>query len=226
MRLMSYAKNFSSNMRARRFELFKSLVEPLPRPVSILDFGGTTEFWERCGWAGDPNYQITIVNLFEQEQVHDNIRPHVGDATSLPEFEDNSFDLVFSNSVIEHLFTHENQKAMGAEVQRLAPRCWVQTPNYWFPMEPHFHFIGWQWLPEAVRVGILRRRACGWHSKTKDPELARELVREVRLMTRGELREIFPDSLVLPEKCAGLTKSWMVVRGFGEKIPVLEPATS
>ncbi len=113
MPVMGLARRFSKAMRAKRFEMFEALVAPLPRPLKILDVGGTNAFWKEYGWADDPQIQITLSNIFEQEQVHPNITPHVGDATKMPEFEDGSFDLVFTNSVIEHLFTFEQQAAMA-----------------------------------------------------------------------------------------------------------------
>jgi predicted SAM-dependent methyltransferase len=73
------------------------------------------------------------VNLAEVEQRHPNIEPLVGDATDLGTWEDDSFDIVFSNSVIEHLETLEAQAAMAREVRRLAPSYWVQTPTSGFP---------------------------------------------------------------------------------------------
>ena len=214
MRLMSVARRLSENMRAKRFALFESLVAELPRPLRILDIGGTTGFWEAAGYADSARAEITLVNIYDQEQVHDNVRPHRGDATNLREFSDGEFDLVFSNSVIEHLFRFENQAAMAEEVRRLAQRYWVQTPNYWFPLEPHFHFLGWQWLPSDIRVEILRRRDCGWRGRTPDREKARELVDEVQLLSRRQLESLFPGARIEAERFAGLVKSWMVIGGF------------
>ena len=75
-------------------------------------------------------------------------RPWISrDATNLHEFGDASFDIAFSNSVIEHLSTFENQARMAAEVRRVARAYWVQTPNFWFPIEPHFLVPAWHWLP-------------------------------------------------------------------------------
>lgn len=91
------------------------------------------------------------MNLAVEEQRHEDVQPLAGDATDLREFGDSSFDVVFSNSVIEHLFTFENQRRMAREVQRVGKAFWVQTPNFWFPMEPHFHVPGWQWMPRDTR---------------------------------------------------------------------------
>lgn len=206
--------SFSNRMRAKRFLLFERLAAPLPRPLRVLDVGGTDDMWEHVGWAGRDDVEITMVNLEPGERRHANIEPVAGDATDLGEVDDDEFDIAFSNSVIEHLFTAEAQAAMAREMHRVGRAMWLQTPNFWFPVEPHFHVVGWQWLPERARVELLRRRACGWRSRTPDPDQARELVREVRLMRRSELARLFPDASIVPERFAGAVKSWIVHQGF------------
>ncbi len=206
--------SFSNRMRARRFELFARLAAPLPRPLRILDVGGTDDLWEGVGWAGRDDVQITMLNLAAGESRHANITPVAGDATDLDGVADREFDVAFSNSVIEHLFTADHQAAMAREMRRVGRAMWLQTPNFWFPVEPHFHVVGWQWLPERTRVEILRRRSCGWRSRTPDPDEAREIVREVRLLRRGELSRLFPGAHIVPERFLGTVKSWIVHDGF------------
>jgi len=217
IRSLADAKNpasFSNRMRDRRFVRFESLTAGFARPLRILDIGGTTAFWERRGWAGRSDIQLTLVNLAAEPSSHANITSIAGDATRLTDYADGDFDIAFSNSVIEHLFSWENQQAMAREVQRVARAFWVQTPNYWFPVEPHFHVVGWQWLPEEVRVALLRRRRCGWRGPCPDAEQARHHVREVRLLTKRDLAALFPTATVTPERIFGLTKSWVVTGGF------------
>jgi hypothetical protein len=210
--------SFSNSRRSRRFEAFARLVDGLlerqSRPVRILDVGGTNMFWEQRGWAGRPNVEVVLVNLEAERSVHDNIEPRVGDATNLHEFADRSFDVVFSNSVIEHLETYERQAAMAAEVRRVAPVYWVQTPNFWFPIEPHFLVPAWHWTPERLRVEILTRRGVGWAGRCDDRAHAERVVQEHRLMRRGELARLFPDATLVPEHFSGLVKSWTAVRGL------------
>lgn len=207
-------QSFANRLRARRFQRFEMLVSTLPRPLRLLDVGGTNEFWEICGWADLNDVQIVSVNHAHIEQRHINILPLVGDATDLSQFNDRSFDVVFSNSVIEHMSSLERQRQMASEIQRVGKAFWVQTPNYWFPMEPHFHVPGWQWMSLALRTFIIRRWRCGWRGPCANPEQARELVREVRLMTAGELQQIFPSGTLLAERFCGLVKSWTVIGGF------------
>lgn len=208
------ATSFANKLRAQRFRLFETLAAPLPRPLRILDIGGTNAFWENRGWAGRRDVEIMTLNLVAEEQRHENVRPAVGDATSLVQFDDGSFDIAFSNSVIEHLFTFESQRRMASEVRRVGKSFWVQTPSFWFPMEPHFHVPGWQWLPLDLRISILRKRACGWRGPCPDPVEARRVVEEIRLLTKDELRTIFPKATLVPERFCGLVKSWIVVSGF------------
>jgi hypothetical protein len=208
--------SFSNSHRSRRFEAFARMIDDLShqldRPVRILDIGGTNAFWEQRGWAGRESVELVLINLELEPRVYPNIEARVGDATDLSEFADGAFDVVFSNSVIEHLENFERQTAMAAEVQRLASRYWVQTPNFWFPVEPHFLTPGWHWLPAWLRVELLRRRRWGWRGPCPDPERAKALVSEIRLMRRSELRRLFPDATLREERIGPLVKSFVAAR--------------
>ena len=210
------ATSFMNSFRSRRFEAFAQLVDGLkerrPGPVRILDIGGTVNFWEKRGWAARDDVELVLVNLEGEESPYENIESRVGDATNLSDLPDQSFDIVFSNSVIEHLQTYERQAAMAREVRRLASLYWVQTPNFWFPVEPHFLAPGWHWLPVSVRVALLRRRRWGWRGPCPDPAEARSLVREIRLMRGREIRRLFPDAALRPERIGPLVKSFVAVR--------------
>lgn len=207
--------SLSSRMRRRRFDLFESMVSHIPRPLSILDVGGTSEFWERRGWAGRDDVRITLLNHKTQPAHHANMETGVGDATDLSRFADQGFDVVFSNSLIEHLQSLNRQRLMAQETMRVGRAIWVQTPNFWFPIEPHFHVPGWQWLPLRARIELLRRRRCGWRGPCPDPAGAAAIVREVRLLTHAELVKLFPGCPIMAERFGGLVKSWVVHRGLG-----------
>lgn len=212
--------SLSNKMRARRFRQFEALVASLPRPLRILDVGGTNDFWEQRGWAGRSDVRIFSLNMVAETQRHDNILPLAGDATDLSQFANGSFDIAFSNSVIEHLFTLENQRRMAREIQRVGKAYWVQTPNFWFPVEPHFQVPGWQWMPLDLRVAVIRRMRCGWRGPCANASDARKLVAEVRLLTRGTLASIFPGAMLIPERFCGLVKSWTAVGGFPMQTPI------
>jgi hypothetical protein len=214
----AHATSISSRMRRRRFLWFEALVETLPAPVRIVDLGGRNEFWERHGWAGRDDVRITLVNLMEQPRRHENIEPRVGDATNLSEFPGGAFDVAFSNSVIEHLGTRARQAAMAREIRRVGRAYWVQTPNYWFPVEPHFLFPAWQWMPVAVRTALLHRLPVGGGPPCPDRGRARQRVESIRLLSRRELAGLFPGATIRPERLGGVAKSWIVHDGFPEPV--------
>jgi hypothetical protein len=217
-----YDQNSLSNrLRTARFRQFELLAASIPRPLRLLDVGGTSDFWEKRGWADRNDVEIVSLNLVKEEQRHGNIKPVAGDATNLAQFDDGSFDIVFSNSVIEHLFTFANQQRMASEIQRVGKAFWVQTPNFWFPMEPHFLVPGWHWMPAELRVAILRRWKCGWTGPCPDSMQARRLVDEVRLLTKSELKTLFPEATLIPERFCGSVKSWTAIAGFPESQSVL-----
>ena len=128
-----------------------------------------------------------------------------------------SFDIVFSNSVIEHVGGILEQRAMADGIRQVGDAYYVQTPNRRFPLEPHFvDPLHWSPLchprmPERVRIWAASHTASGGSSMAE----ARELVAAVRLMNRPELMACFPDGTVAPETFFGLTKSWMVYRRRG-----------
>lgn len=205
--------SLSNKMRSRRFAMFEGLIAALDKPIRILDVGGTVAFWEQRGWAERDDCEITLLNLAEEHSPFAHIRSTAGSAMDMPEHADSAFDVVFSNSVIEHLYTLENQQKMASEVHRVGRGYWIQTPNYWFPVEPHFHVPGWQYMPQAARIALLRRFRCGWRGPCPDKAEAADLVREVRLMSRSELRRCFPAATIYAEKFKGLTKSYVAIGG-------------
>jgi hypothetical protein len=211
------ASSLSNKLRAKRFRLFEQLTAAMPRPLRILDVGGTNDFWEKRGWTGRRDVEIFSLNRVAEPQRHENVKPLAGNAADLAQFADGSFDIAFSNSVIEHLFTFETQRRMAAEIQRVGKAFWVQTPNFWFPMEPHFQVPGWQWMPLNVRVAIIRRFRCGWRGPCADREGAVKLVEEVQLLSRSAMQEIFPGATLIPERFCGLVKSWTAVGGFPQQ---------
>ena len=127
---------------------------------------------------------------------------------------DASFDVVFSNSVIEHVGTYQDQIQMAKEVRRVGKRYFVQTPNKYFPLEPHFLFPLFQFLPINIRVLLLQNFKLGWFSKTPDKVKAREIVESIRLLDKREFISLFPNAELYEEKIFGMTKSFVVYGGW------------
>jgi 2-polyprenyl-3-methyl-5-hydroxy-6-metoxy-1,4-benzoquinol methylase len=206
--------SYATRMRRRRFEHFLGLLDAVPRPLTILDVGGTQGFWERMGFIDEPGVAITILNLEPQAVHHAQFYSVVGDATDLSAFADASFDVVFSNSVIEHVGDLRNQQRMAQEIRRVGRRYFLQTPNYYFPIEPHFFFLGFQWLPLDARAWLLHHFDLGWYKRQRTRAAARQEAAAVTLLKKGELLPLFPGAKLYCEKVLGLTKSFVVYHGW------------
>jgi hypothetical protein len=201
--------------RARRFELFRSLLDRLPRPVRILDVGGTVTFWRTLGLYGEEGISITTLNLeVDPKDVAPGIEALQGDARDLSRFGDRAFDVVFSNSVIEHVGGKEDQRRAAREMQRVGRAYFVQTPNRWFPIEPHFLFPFFQFLPRALQVYLLTHLSLGWCGKLTDRAQARREAEGIDLLTRRRFREFFPEAAIWKERFYGLVKSFVAYGGF------------
>ncbi len=153
---------------------------------------------------------ITLLNSYPIEVNRPNFHRFVGDATCLPEFRNRQFCVVFSNSVIEHLGTWSAQAKMAEEVQRIGSFFFIQTPNYKFPLEPHFLVPFFHFFPLVMRVSLIRRFNLGWYSRIPDVAAARALAQSHRLLTEAELHLLFPTGSVYREKFAGLVKSLVI----------------
>jgi SAM-dependent methyltransferase len=131
-----------------------------------------------------------------------NVKVVEADARDLP-FPDRSFDVAFSNSVIEHM-APVDQAAFASEVRRVADRYFVQTPNRWFPVEPHYQLPLFQFLPRSAQKALNARFALGWQGRGQ--------WEEITLLSARSLRRLFPDAEIHRERVMGLTKSLMAVR--------------
>lgn len=202
-------KSVNQKFREKRFAFFKELLQTVEadKPIEILDIGGTQLYWERMNFTESDRYNITLLNLSVAPVKYKNFYSIKGDACDLSEFRDKHFDIVFSNSVIEHLFTKENQMKMANEVRRVGRFYYIQTPNYYFPLEPHWLFPLFQFLPFGVRVFLTKNFNLGNYKKSKTREAAIKRVDEVKLLTEKEMKKLFPDGKVYKEYLLGLVKS-------------------
>lgn len=200
-------RSWTSKLRQKRWEYFRNLSDSIERPMSILDVGGTETIWERIGFANQPDIQITLLNLFESPSSFSNIESIQGDARDLSQYADGQFDIVFSNSVIEHVGDEKDIARMASEIRRVGKNYYVQTPNRYFPIEPHFVFPMFQFLPIRVRTMLLQNFRMGWIPRIPDRAEAESMARSVHLLSKREMAALFPDATVAEERLFGLTKS-------------------
>ncbi|RBP51687.1 hypothetical protein [Arenicella xantha] len=212
----SHAGSYASKFRRRRMEKLASLIEIKKlQGVSVLDIGGTKNFWEM-----NLEYlpkgaisEIDIVNLPPQDNAEFDLngvmlRFYGGDALDEASFRKQNYDLVHSNSVIEHVGNLSSQKRMSESIQRLGTFYWVQSPAKAFPLEPHFYVPFFAYLPLSLRAALLRRFNLGFHKREPDWLQSRITCEDTRLLTLREYKCLFPQAEILSEKVAFFTKSY------------------
>jgi len=191
------------------------LLERFPdlRDLRVLDIGGTVESWQA---APVQPTSLVLLNMefFGLVEPRTTWRLVTGDACDPPaELVGQRFDLVFSNSVIEHVGGHARRQAFAATVLAYGEHHWVQTPYRYFPLEPHWVFPGMQFMPLAARAQVSARWPLGWLPKSEhpDPVTHVELVLGVDLLSKTSLHHYFPASELLTERVGPLTKSLIAV---------------
>ncbi|MFZ0282430.1 MAG: class I SAM-dependent methyltransferase [Bacteroidales bacterium] len=197
---------FSKIFRKERMRQFEVSFSLNPDTL-VLDIGGSSFNWSFL----DVSPKLVLLNLAAPKERPDNVTWIVADGRNLP-FKDYAFDIAYSNSVIEHLGGSENQLQFAAELKRVGKRYYVQTPNKWFPVEPHLITPLIHWLPDKIQRRLLRNFTV-WGLLTRpSPEKCEDLMRAVRLMDERELKELFPEAEIMKERLFGLTKSLMAIK--------------
>lgn len=213
--------SLAARMRRGRMRCLDQLVAEFGEPVRLLDVGGTPAFWRAFGPCLTRRCEVTLLNI--DPAIGDDTgecRLVRGDCRDMRMFRNHQFDICFSNSVIEHLGSAEDQARMAAEVRRVGRGHFVQTPNFWFPLEPHFLFPLWQFLPARCRALLHSRLDLGWMPRQHDFDRAIEDVRAIRLLTRRDLARLFPSSRIAAERLGPFVKSWIVQ---GTSLPTRSP---
>ena len=178
--------------RRHKLALFMETIEPGPQ-TRIVDVGvGDTGFGTEPGLASSHNFfealypwpeRITAVsdvplpNFAEQFPL---VQCVTASGTELP-FENDAFDVAFSNAVVEHVGGRAEQRRFVAELCRVASRVFLSTPNRWFPVETHTLIPIVHWLPRpAADRAFAALRRDDWE--------------RVQLLSKRELLALFPQS--------------------------------
>jgi hypothetical protein len=180
----------------------------------VLDIGGTPDNWQLIPVSP----RLVLLNRPGSEEVFgkDHAAQWVaGDGRELP-FRDAAFDVVFSNSVIEHVGDAASQQRFAREVARVGRSYWVQTPNRWFPVEQHLLTPLVHWLPKSWQRAIVRRGTV-WSALTRPTPDRRDFyiehfLRDIRLLSYREVARLFPGARIVRERFLGVTKSLIAWR--------------
>lgn len=184
----------------------------------ILDVGGDASYWHpfAARLAGLP-ITVLLANLKSADpEINDpRFSFRQANACDLAFAADRSFDLVHSNSVIEHVGLWRDMKAMAAEIRRVGASYYVQTPYFWFPYEPHARMVGYQFLSHRLRAKLHGFGRVGFYPRAADLDESMTYAQDAAMLDKPQMRALFPDGNLIEERAFGLTKSLVMVRQIG-----------
>ncbi len=214
------AASLAAAARERRFATFLKRFPQLAE-MSVLDLGGEAHTWLSVG--AHPRH-VTLLNLPRPSSIAAQriqaagaggwMASEPGDACNPPPaILEQHFDLVFSNSVIEHVGGHFRRVRFAHWVHQLGAHHWIQTPNRHFPIEPHFLIPGLQFAPPRLQAAALshwpytrrRFRALAWPQRMN-------AAMGIELLSPSVFHSYFPESELLRERFYGWTKSLIAIR--------------
>lgn len=207
-----------NRFRRRRGRILRkqidALAEALGRDITVLDVGGTPDYWDNLGTDRIAriellNHDATQLSRARRENTPDGLfLRKLGDARDLSAYADRSVDLVHSNSVIEHVGGWSDMQAMAQEMLRVGKSGWMQTPAWEFPIEPHFRAPFCHWFGKPLQAWLL--------SLSVDPSIRRlsrparrRRIEGINLLSKSEVRMLFPGQQILVERVI-LAKSYVV----------------
>lgn len=213
--------SFGSRLRSKRIRPLLQLISDAHARydhVRLLDVGGRKTYWSILppGFLRRHNVRVTVLNVpGEIQECDDDVFGHVvGDACDLRQYSAGHFHLAHSNSVIEHVGGWQNVKRFAGECRRVASGLFVQTPYYWFPVEPHYLFPLFNWFPRPIQERLVQHFALGYSGrKAPDLDTAIDWIDAApRLLDLPAYEFLFPDCLIVKERFFLLTKSLIAIR--------------
>lgn len=186
----SLANKVSAFNRKRKWDLFVKKFSPLEH-LRVLDVGfsekefSDTDNYIEKHFPYPENLTALGVDLpFEIQQRYTNVSFINYDGGIFP-FQDKSFDLCWSNAVIEHVGGWEKQLLFLKEIRRVSKKCFITTPNRFFPIEVHTRLLFLHYLPKNIFNNLLILLDKKWASGDY-----------MNLLSLGNIRKLLKESNV------------------------------
>jgi hypothetical protein len=177
--------------------------------VRIADLGGRELYWNifGCEYLQSRKAHVTLINPERLPLPSSPLFTLLeGDACSLEGLPDNSFDLTHCNSTIEHVGRWDRIEAFARVARRLAQSYYVQTPYFWFPVDPHTVVPLFHWMPESWRIKIaLRFMASNFGEAVTVAQYA-------TMLDRAQMKFLFPDAEISFEWFGPFPKSLLAIK--------------
>jgi hypothetical protein len=126
-------RSIGTSLRRKRWEVFRRSFPDIEK-MRVLDLGGAVKHWETS--LVRPK-SVVVLNLLAESSDVDWITAVQGDACAPPALVRGAeFDLVYSNSLIEHVGGHARRCDFASVVHAMASHHWVQTPTVTSRLNP------------------------------------------------------------------------------------------
>lgn len=158
---MGFARRISTVARRQVHDLFMEKMQPKQRD-RILDIGTSDDTGIEANMLKrlyPCRENLTCASLTDGKLIlaaYPGVH-HVRIVAGGPlPFDDNAFDIVYSNAVLEHVGSRTQQGRFIAEMCRVAPRRFLAVPNRGFPIETHtclplVHYLPKPWFRRLLR---------------------------------------------------------------------------
>ena len=192
--IKKFMEHFQYASRKRKYELFMKKINPSPNDI-ILDIGGGNGLFLENKYEFRDNIiclDLEIDPLTQTRSKYPEIQCIQADALMLP-FKDSTDFIIFSNAVIEHVGSKENQKKFASEISRVAKKFFVTTPYKYFPIEFHYRIPFYQFIPKRIQKWLNEKFSIGlWYY----PGVWEDLY----LLSYRQFKKLFPGSTVLKQR--------------------------
>lgn len=164
---MSIAYKISGYNRRRKYQEFLKYLCP-QATAKILDVGFTEiEYSDNDNFL-EKNYPhqenvsaLGMVKALEFANRYPKIKSYVYDGKIFP-FTDKQFEIIWSNAVLEHVGSYEEQILFLKEIKRVGKQAFITTPNKNFPVEVHTRTFFLHFLPKRVFDFYLKLIGKSW----------------------------------------------------------------
>lgn len=216
-------RSLSTYFRLKRDIKIRNLISKVfatSGSVQILDLGGSVEYWNRLGldFLRKHHAHIVVQNHIDSQLKSDDadtsiFTTMIGDACNLSDIGDNKFDIVHSNSVIEHVGNWNRMKSFSSEARRVGIYYYIQTPYFWFPIDPHYYRAPMiHWLPRQIQSRIITNFNICTVGKISNIDDAYRILDGTSLLDKAQFSILFPDAKISFETVIGIRKSLIAIR--------------
>jgi hypothetical protein len=212
-------RSLSMRLRSRRMQPLLAMIEEVHGRyghVTIIDVGGNRQYWSLLPTEMFEQKRISVAVVNPDKSQLGEEEPHFsfvqGDGCDLSMFNASAFHIAHSNSVLEHVGGWNRMRRFAGEISRVAERYLVQTPHYWFPLEPHCFFPFFHWLPRSWRVALVIKFQLGHWPRQKTKEAAMCLVESARLLDKKKFAALFPQAEIRTERLILIPKSLLAIK--------------